>query len=337
MFPQAVFRIFPVQLLRAWLNYFVWAPFVVTTLIIFIARFFRNSPPFGGWCWDRIKPILWLGGCFLIAFSAAIISDAIELGTKLPQQHGAGTVSGPDLIVNLLTISALTASAGFAYLCLPSDRAEMRVAAMTKDTLLSFGIEAESYAHWYEALPLPEKTPARKLLYGLLSPRDVVGGWYLLKVEDFNEAVGADVWRRFARYADEHLDDAWVRMCLYCIAFAIGMGLLCLFWRYFGISQEFFNPVEFSVIVLLVCVNFVIAYLIISLAVGVHVSEAAVRDIIKKWATEQKPAVVGWLASRSEALVEDLRAKAATRVADPDDPPPGVDPSPATNKRGKRR
>jgi hypothetical protein len=320
------------------LEFIVWGPFAVLTLVLFLIRSVRG-PSLRVWFLDHAKPLLVVSTCFAVAVLAEVVSDRANLAAILPQQHGSGAVAGPDLIVNLLTISALTISSGFAYLCLPSDRAEMRLAATTKDSLLSSGIEAESYIAWYETLEPSDQTPSSKLLFGLLSPRDAMGGWYLLKVEDFRDALGADAWNRFARYVDQHVDDSWIRLCLYAVAGGMSMGMLCLFSRYFGLTHTFFNPVEFGVIVLLVCLNVSVAYFIVSLAFDVHIVEAKVTAGIRRAVNDQKPAVARWLKQRSQALADEMKSRAETRIPDPDqntlklDPPPLLPPPPPGRKR----
>jgi hypothetical protein len=168
----------------------------------------------------------------------------------------------------------------------------------------------------------------------LLGPRDEMGGWYLLKVDDFHSSIGREAWTRFARYVDEHMDDAWVRLCLYALAGGISMGLLCLFLRYFGLMKEFFHPVEFGVIVLLVFLNFSIATFIVSVAFGVHEGEAAVREAILRVVREQKAMVDEWL-NRQQAQGAANFNLQANRAAEPEtDPPPN--PAGGNRRRGPR-
>ena len=51
------------------------------------------------------------------------------------------------------------------------------------------------------------------------------------------------------------------------------MGMLCLFYRYFGHLQSAFHPTEFGIIVSLVLLNFFIAGILVSLALGLHQGE----------------------------------------------------------------
>lgn len=288
------------------LTYIVWVTFFSATAILFISR----HSDFKIWLIQRRLPLNLLAVCYFFAFLVCWRSVPTLLWLGFPPEsfqevlHVQGMVSGPDLIVSFLMISALTVSAGFSYLCLPTDRAEMRLASMTKAALFAALIEPERYDKWYNSIGEAERTPLRKLLKGLLYPRDGLGGWYLLGPEDFDKAVGKNAWKRFARYVDGHLDDGWIRVCIYSLGTAMVMGMLCLFYRYFGFCRWIFHPTEFGVVTLLVLINFVVASLIVYLAFGAHLGETAIRDAIQLAVAEVQPAIQASAAVRRDA---DLR------------------------------
>jgi hypothetical protein len=268
----------------------VWGIFVIAAAGLLISRAGQLS----SWVSLRWVPLLSLLGSFFVSMLLSWASPALLSWLDI-QQHFAeiasahGFVSGPELLITLLAISTLTESAGFAYLCLPSDRAEMRLAAITKSALLTAFIEPIVYEEWYRQLPEPDRTPLRKLLIGLMSPRDGLGGWYILTPADFDEAIGKDMWVRFSRYVDTHLDDGWVRICMVALATGIVMGLACLFYRYFGQNAFTFHPTEFGIIFLLVLLNMNVGAIFVSLAFGLHQGELSIVSAIKRAVNEVRP------------------------------------------------
>jgi hypothetical protein len=186
----------------------------------------------------------------------------------------------------------------------------MHLSAKTRGILLDNGIEIESFIKWFEALPAIDKTPKKKMLYGLLSPRPAMGGWFSLKESDFHNAIGKEAWDRFARYVDGHLDDAWIRVCIGSLGLGMGLGLLCLFARYFGINNVFFHPTEFGVIILLVCLEITFAYFIITLSMGLHAGESAVSEAITRAVIELKPLHEKWVHETSHDIAKEIHARA---------------------------
>jgi hypothetical protein len=281
-----------------------------------------NRSPIGAWIVDRKRPICTLGTCYAFAAVVAFIGiPAITIfgwAARFDEaNHAFGTVSGPDLIVNLLTISALVAGAGFTFLCLPSDRYEMMLASSTKDDLFASGVEPESFDRWFKSLPESSKTPVRKVISAFLTPRDGIGGWYRLRTPDFESALGLDVWQKFSRYVDGHLDDSWVRLCIFSLSQAMFMGMTCLFFRYFGFNKLVFHPAEFGVIALLLCLDFTVAYFIVSLALGAHVGLKKVREATARGIPELKLEIDSWLEDTMFREAQELVTKVDDREPGP--------------------
>jgi hypothetical protein len=248
---------------------------------------------------------------YLISFFSPYLLSAIHLDAGLGSEGvSAGTrVSGPDLLITLLAISSLTESAAFAYLCLPRDRVEVRLASLTKSALIAVPIEPEIYQQWCRELPPAEKTALVKLLLGLMSPRDGLGGWFGLTPDDFNAAMGEDMWDRFSRYVDNHFDNAWVRLCMMSLATAMTMGLMCLFYRYFGLYKLPFHPIEFGTIVLLLILNVTVALILVSLAFGYQHGEHKISARINYAVKEVTPHLERWNRQRAENDLEILKEK----------------------------
>jgi hypothetical protein len=279
------------------------------------------------WLSLRTTPLIILNFCFLISFFLSWVSPDLLSLTSLQNNFEIlaspeGKVSGPDLLIALLAISALTESAGFAYLCLPSDRAEIRLASITKSILIAVLIEPQTYENWYHQLPEPEKTAQRKVLLGLMSPRDGLGGWFGIGPADFDAAMGKDMWDRLSRYFDNHQDDAWVRLCMLSLATGLVMGLACLFYRYFGANKFAFHPTEFGAIFLLLILNGTVAAILVSLALGYQRGEHIVFSRIKIAVNEVKPHIERWNKERLEQGLERLREELE---------------SPQNRPRGRRR
>ncbi len=301
------------------LTYTVWLIYIVTAVMVVLSRGSQLRP----WFSARRVPIFTIFGCYIIAFAATCgslkLMSAFGLNDNFPDGAlVAGHVSGSELLITLLAITTLTESAGFAYLCLPSDRAEVRLASMTKAALGDALVEPFVYEDWYNQLHPTDKTPLAKLLVGLMSPRDGLGGWYLLTQMDFDAAIGTDAWVRFSRYVDNHLDDSWVRLCMLSLAVAGAMGITCLFYRYFGVYQYPFHPTEFAVVILLLLLNCGAAAIMVSLAFGLHQGELRILAAIKRAVTEVSPRIAQW---RNEEMRNEL-AVLQHKADDGTDAPP---------------
>src|SRR5437899_1497168 len=100
----------------------VWMWFAVCSAGICVVRFHN----FRIWISQRWIPLTILGLCFLVGFLVSWISPRalywLSLDAQFKAQRPPDAVSGSDLIASLLMLTALTASAGFSYLCLPPDR-----------------------------------------------------------------------------------------------------------------------------------------------------------------------------------------------------------------------
>lgn len=263
------------------------------------------------WLGDRIAPVSIVLGCFLVGVIVAQFSGEIVNYFHLWRGENnvviKPSISAADLLVNLLTISALTASAGFAYLCLPTDRMEMRLSSITKTVLLELLIEVKQFDDWYDQAPSAEKmTPACKLINGLLSPRLAIGGWDSLSSTDFDTRT----WRKLSKFVDNHLDDSWVRLSLWGLLVGMLMGFICLFFRYFGLHDFIFHPVEFGVVITLLLLNLGIGSLLISLAFGAHRGEVDLRHEIKTSVQNLAPHINVYMTVRRNVEIEEVAVKA---------------------------
>jgi hypothetical protein len=193
----------------------------------------------------------------------------------------------------------------------------MMLASSTKDDLFASGVEPESFDRWFKSLPESSKTPVRKVISAFLTPRDGIGGWYRLRTPDFESALGLDVWQKFSRYVDGHLDDSWVRLCIFSLSQAMFMGMTCLFFRYFGFNKLVFHPAEFGVIALLLCLDFTVAYFIVSLALGAHVGLKKVREATARGIPELKLEIDSWLEDTMFREAQELVTKVDDREPGP--------------------
>lgn len=97
--PSVDFQLFDDHL--AWC---IAIPYLVTCLIAFATR----KAPRSEWFSERTVPIFSLSACYIFAvliatLSIKIISFLGWSGRFTEAFHSAGTISGPDLIINLLT------------------------------------------------------------------------------------------------------------------------------------------------------------------------------------------------------------------------------------------
>jgi hypothetical protein len=271
---------------------------------------------FGTWLGDRVAPVSIVVGCFFIgavvAGGSGFVVDYFHLWRGEKGAVIEPSISAADLLVNLLTISALTASAAFAYLCLPTDRMEMRLSSITRTVLLELLIELKQFDDWYDQAPSAEKmTPACKLINGLLSPRLAVGGWYTLSSSDFDTRT----WRKLSKFVDSHLDDSWVRVSLFGLLVGMLMGFICLFFRYFGLHDFVFHPVEFGIVMSLLLLNVGIGSLLVSLAFGAHSGELDLRNEIKTSVQNLAPHISEYMTARRNFELEEVAAKARDLTA----------------------
>lgn len=265
-------------------DFLVWLPPVLA--ILYVVGVQRRN--FSSWLSNRVMPCLMVvfafgmglvvtgwGGGWLVALGAWRDANG-ALITHAPD------VSAPDLLTNLLTLSALVASSGFAYLCLPTDRVEERMEAFTRREL-SADLETANFQAWYEQAPKEKREiPAAVIIDTFLHPMRGVGGWHTrFTVEQGRNLFGDDTWDTFSKYVDQHIDDSWVRILCTAIGIGMIMGLACLFYRYVSVNDWIFHPIEFGVITLLTILDFETPALLVSLVAGVHRGELAIRKHIK--------------------------------------------------------
>jgi hypothetical protein len=261
-------------------DYVVWSIVLFSIILLVILRWSELR----SWITDRLVPLIILGFGFGAGLLVTIYGGDIAFKLNL-WRDAAGKVidhtpdvSGPELLTNLLTISALIVSAGFAYLCLPVDRAEARMEAFTRRELYR-DLQTESFSEWFLQAPEEKKvTPDCKILHAFLNPMRGVGGWLTTFGPEDGRAIFGEAWTKYSKFVDRHLDDGLVRVSCVGLGVAMMQGLICLFYRYFSVNDWIFHPVEFGTIITLTILDFSLAALFVSLVVGVHRGEREIRN-----------------------------------------------------------
>ncbi len=239
------------------------------------------------WFKDRALPLLIVilsaaSGLLWWIFSPDIITILKPNTNFLDATTSPSTVTGADLVADLLTISALTVSICIAYLCLPRDRVEVKFATLVKLYLGKELVEVKVLIEYVNSLPTVHRTPSCKFLCGLLSPLDGVGGWYALSKEDMESSLGATNWEKIRRYVDEHIDEQWIRLLIYGLCILMSFGFLDLLLRYGGLIKLHYSGFETGSIVSLVLINIGTGFVLLLLASGTHSGEANVVARIKR-------------------------------------------------------
>ena len=268
------------------------------------------------WFLNRLQPIGIIAASLLISFItykyglSVLTSYNADIG-KLAIDKAPAGVTGADLIANLLTISALTISGCFAYICLPSDRVEVRVASFVKVCLHKSLFKEDDLLKYCDETPDADLTPSCRTLRGLLAPRNGLGGWHQLEEGDLKSTFGENDWKTISRFVDKHLDQRWMILLSAALSSAMLLGGFALFLRYVGAEKNFYSPFEASVIILLLSLNLGIAVTSVTLYFGSSNGQRAVRDRIPGCITEAARHVKVWQAGRRDDSVADLASDAA--------------------------
>jgi hypothetical protein len=292
-----------------------WSLILMTTLAIGIPLAMRWRG-FIGWFAERQRPLIGVAIGFIIAlitsfFAGRVVASMWPGFAALDVSSTPAEVKGSDLIGILLGTSALIATAGITYLVLPTDRAELRLAAYTKMALLSqHRLELKEFEEWYEQSSLGiRRTPACRVIKGLLYPREGLGGWYSLTNSDLEKFFGKD-WVEFSKFVDSHLDDGWVRIMLGGLGLTMIQGVICLMVRYLGIEDILFHPVEFATILMLIWMNAFVGYGIVSLAFVGKVGESNLCSQIDNHVAQLEPEFANFFSTRRDQTITVAETKA---------------------------
>jgi len=272
------------------------------------------------WIADRKLPLFLIVGCYFIGVVAAVFSEEFVIKwfpNLLESDPGPiKIVSAPDLLSNLLTINALIGSAALAYLGLPVDRVEARLASITQQALLNSLINQDDFEDWYRnATDAEKKSPCARLVKGFLTPRNAMGGWLSMSSEEMPLLLGKDVWNQLSKFVEGHLDDGWVRVGVAGMGLAITLGLTCLTFRYLGLQDASFHPVEFAVIVVMFLMNFAVGILLFHLSLGSAANSDKITQAIQHEVDNLRPMIEKHLTKRREQKLEQGQAMATTIAA----------------------
>jgi hypothetical protein len=275
----------------------------------------RRGTRLFSWISDRLYPLALCSGCFCVGLVVALLSEPFFALVKpsllfaTASEPPAG-VTGPDLVANLLSISALTISACLAFLCLPKDRVETRIASHVRVCLLNELIEEKDFWQFYNQLDNAMKaTPACKAVRGFLQPRASVGGWYHLTDADLSIIFGSGDWNHLRKFVDEHLDESWIRVLLGALSLGMMLGFICLGYRYLGLAKAHIVPAELGTILTLAGLNAVAGFTAAGLAIGGRAGEKTFQERIIVHVRELKPHIAAYQSQRRNEGLEKMAEK----------------------------
>lgn len=271
------------------------------------------------WVVDRLYPLAIIAVSFGVGFvwwwtGALVVTWLQPSGVFLASTTSPSTVSGADLIADLLTISALTVSVCIAYICLPRDRVEIKLSTIVKVELIHALVEIEAFKKFHSSTPRDKQTPSCRFVHGLLHPRDGLGGWYGLADEDMEQSLGKKVWRSLKRFVNDHLDEEWIKTLIYGLCLAMMLGFIDLGMRFFGGIVLHFSSFETAMILVMLILNAGTGGVLVLLVSGTHSGEGHAVERIRTSVQELKPRLQEYQEERRDAEFHDLSESVQDRL-----------------------